>query len=83
MLAMGEHGGDEGFTWFRPSECNNIRPRENDSCIVVCSSSIGLTLGCLGFSLSILTSVAIIYSSRLQWLHCGPRVVGPYTVAAP
>jgi hypothetical protein len=66
---MGEHGGDEGFMWFRLPERNTLRPQENESCIAVCCSSIGLALGCLGFSLSILTSTIAFYSSRLQRLH--------------
>jgi hypothetical protein len=70
MLAMGEHGGDEGFTWFGLSECNNLRPLKNMSCITVYCSSVGLALGCLGFSLSILMSIIVFYSSRLQRLHC-------------
>jgi hypothetical protein len=68
MLAMGEHGGDEEFMWFRPPERNTLRPRENGSFIAVCCSSVGLALGCLGFSLSILTSVAAFYGSRLHRL---------------
>jgi hypothetical protein len=90
MLAMGEHDEDERFTWFRPPERNTIRPRKNESCIAVCCLSIGLTLGCPGFSLSILTSVAAFYSSRLHRLHCDiePRHVAlgwldSYTVGAP
>jgi hypothetical protein len=65
MLAMGEHGGDERFMWFGPLEHNTIRPRENESYIVMCCSSVGLALGCPGFSLSILTSAAFFYSTRL------------------
>jgi hypothetical protein len=48
MLAKGEHGGDEGFMWFRPSERNTLRPWENGSSIAMCYSSVGLALGCLG-----------------------------------
>jgi hypothetical protein len=70
MLAMGEHGGDERFTWFGPSERNTLCLRENESCILMCCSSVGLALGFPGFSLSILTSAATFYSSRLQQLHC-------------
>jgi hypothetical protein len=65
MLAMGKHDGDEGFTWFEPPERNILRPQENESYITVCCSSIGLALGCLGFSLSILTFVVAFYRSRL------------------
>jgi hypothetical protein len=74
MLAMGEHGGDRRFTWFRPLECNTLRPRENENCIVVCCSSTGLALGCLESGLRILKFVAAFYSTRLQRLHC---VLGP------
>jgi hypothetical protein len=70
MLTIGEHGGDERFTWFGSSERNTLRPRENESCIAVCCSSVGLALGCPEFGLPILTSVAALYSTRLQWLHC-------------
>jgi hypothetical protein len=70
MLAMRKYGGDEGFTWFRPPERNTLRPRENESYITVCCSSVGLALGCPGLSLSILTSTTTFYSSGLQWLHC-------------
>jgi hypothetical protein len=42
MLAMGGHGGDEGFTWFVSLERNTLRPRENESCVAVCYLSIGL-----------------------------------------
>jgi hypothetical protein len=66
MLAMGLHDGDEGFTWFGPPERNTLRPRENGSCIIVCSSSVGLALGYLGFNLIILTSTTTLYSSRPQ-----------------
>jgi hypothetical protein len=40
-----------GFTWFRLSERNTIRPRENESCIAVCCSSVGLALSELGLNL--------------------------------
>jgi hypothetical protein len=70
MLAMEEHDGDERFMWFEPPERNTLRPRENESCITVCCSSVGLALGCPGFSLSILMSIATFYIIRLQWLHC-------------
>jgi hypothetical protein len=66
---MEKHGGDEGFTWFGPPERYTLRPRENGGCIAVYCSSVGLALDGLGFSLSILTSVAAFYSSRLQRLH--------------
>jgi hypothetical protein len=74
MLAIEEHGGDEGFTLFGPLKRNTLCPRENGSCITVCSSSAGLTLDCLGLNLSILTSVAAFYSKRTLRLHCG---IGP------
>jgi hypothetical protein len=45
MLAMGEHGGDEGFLSFRPPERKTLRPQENGSCIAVCCSCVGLALG--------------------------------------
>jgi hypothetical protein len=69
MLAMGEHDGDKRFTWFGPPECNTLYPWENESYIAVCCSSVGLALGCPGFSLSILTSTAAFYSSRQKRLH--------------
>jgi hypothetical protein len=56
MLAMVEHGGDERFMWFGLPERNTLCPRD-------------LALGCLGFSLSILTSAATFYSTSLQWLY--------------
>jgi hypothetical protein len=49
---MGEHGGDEEFTRFRPSEHNTLHPWENGSCIVVCCSSVGLALGAMGLVLA-------------------------------
>jgi hypothetical protein len=67
MLAMEEYGEDERFTWFGPPERNTLRRRENESCIAVCYSSIGLALGCIGFSPHILTSTAAFYNIRLQW----------------
>jgi hypothetical protein len=73
MLAMGEHGRDRRFTWFKPSECNTLRPRENESCIAVCCSSIGLALGCPEVGLSILTFTVAFYITRLQRLHCDLR----------
>jgi hypothetical protein len=73
MLAMGEHGGDKGFTWFRLPERNTLRPRENESCIAVCCSSIGLALVVFGSVPPILTSAVAFYSTRLQWLHCDLR----------
>jgi hypothetical protein len=66
---MGEHGGDERFTWFGPLERNTLRPRENESCIVACCSSVGLALGCPQFGLPILTSAAAFYSTRVHRLH--------------
>jgi hypothetical protein len=51
-------------------ERNTLRLWENGSCIAVCYSSVGLALGYSGFSLSILTSVATFYSTRLQRLQC-------------
>jgi hypothetical protein len=65
-----EHGGDKRFTWFRPPERNTLCTWENESCIIVCCSSVGLALGCPEFSLSILTSTATFYSIRLKRLHC-------------
>jgi hypothetical protein len=70
---MAEHGGDEGFTWFRPPECNTLRPRKNGSCIALCCSSIGLTLGVLGSVPPIMVSVVAFYSTRMQRLHCDLR----------
>jgi hypothetical protein len=72
MLAMGEHGGDERFMWFGPPKRNTIRPRENESYIDVCYSSVGLVLSCHEFGLSILTSVVAFYSTRPLRLHCDP-----------
>jgi hypothetical protein len=51
MLAMGKHSGDERFTWFGPPELNTLCQRENESCIVVCCSNVGLAFGCPMFSL--------------------------------
>jgi hypothetical protein len=73
MLDMGEHGGDEGFTWFGPSERNTRRPRENKSYIAVCCSSIGLALGVLGLVPPIMAFDVEFYSTRLQHLHCDLR----------
>jgi hypothetical protein len=69
MLAIGEHGEDERFMWFELSDRNTLHPQENESCIVVYCSSVGLALGCPMFRLSILTSVATFYTTRLQRLH--------------
>jgi hypothetical protein len=69
MLAMVEHGGDERFMWFGLPERNTLCPQDNGLCIVVCCSSVGLALGCLGFSLSILTSAVTFYSTSLQLLY--------------
>jgi hypothetical protein len=66
MLAMGEHGGDKRFMWFGPLERNTLCTWENESYIVVYCSSVGLALGCPEFSLSILTSAATFYSTRLK-----------------
>jgi hypothetical protein len=68
MLAVGEHSGDKRFMWFRLPKRNALHPRENGSCIAVCCSSVGLALRCPEFGLSILTSVATFYSTRLQRL---------------
>jgi hypothetical protein len=70
MLVVGEHSGDERFMWFGPPERNTLHLWENGSCIAVCCSSVCLALGFPEFGLSILTSVAAFYSTRLQWLHC-------------
>jgi hypothetical protein len=67
---MEEHDGDKRFTWFEPPEHHTLHLRENRSCITVRWPSVGLALGCPRLSLSILTSVAAIYSTRLQLLHC-------------
>jgi hypothetical protein len=45
MLAMGEHGRDERFTWFGPPKYNTLRPWEDESYITVCCSSVDLALG--------------------------------------
>jgi hypothetical protein len=34
----------EGFTRFEPPERITLRPRENESCIAVCCSNVGLTI---------------------------------------
>jgi hypothetical protein len=73
MLTMGEHGGNEGFTWFGPAERNILCPRENGGYIALCCSSVSLALGVLGSVPPILTSVVAFYSTRLQRLHCDIR----------
>jgi hypothetical protein len=75
MLAMGEHGGDERFMWFGQPKRNTLRQRENESCIAVCYSSVGLVLSCPEFGMSILTSVVAFYSTRPLRLYCdlGPN----------
>jgi hypothetical protein len=63
------------FTWFGPPERNTLYPRENERCITVCCSSIGLALLILTFAWHFIAQGHDKYNVT-QGLTGGPGVVG-------